>query len=169
MERWRNGLLERCFSQRRGPRSAFGQARRLTRNFGPTRLPVQGQAPNLSCPTNCLYLANFSRSLEERRLRSPTRFPEPPSALLREEEFSKQLRLARYLAGSRLPPSRPLEPAIEARTPKQGTRKEARSVTKARGQSQAELNSCAIQPSIAANEPEKPRSSVQSVIIVTDG
>jgi hypothetical protein len=32
----------------------------------------------------------------------------------------------------------------------------------------ADLNSCAIQPSIAANEPEKQRSSVQSVIMGTD-
>jgi len=33
----------------------------------------------------------------------------------------------------------------------------------------AELNAGAIQPSIAANEPEKPQSSVQSVIMGTDG
>jgi hypothetical protein len=30
-------------------------------------------------------------------------------------------------------------------------------------------DSCAIQPSIAANEPEKPPSSMQSVIMGTDG
>ena len=47
--------------------------------------------------------------------------PEPPSALVREEEFAKQLRLARYLAASSLPPSRPLEPALKARAPKQGS------------------------------------------------
>ena len=43
---------------------------------------------------------------------------EPPSALVREEEFAKQLRLARYLAGASLPPARPLEPGAEARAAK---------------------------------------------------
>jgi hypothetical protein len=57
---------------------------------------------------------------------------EQASPLLREDEFAKQLRLARYLAASSRPPSRPLEPHLEARA-----RKEARSVTKARGQSQS--------------------------------
>ena len=44
---------------------------------------------------------------------------ELPSPLVREEEFAKQLRLARYLAASSPPPSRPLEPASAAKTPKQ--------------------------------------------------
>jgi hypothetical protein len=52
---------------------------------------------------------------------------EQPSAPVQEEEFAKQLRLARYLAAASLPPSRPLEPVREVRTPKQ-----ARPVTKAR-------------------------------------
>jgi len=43
------------------------------------------------------------------------------------------MRLARYLAGSSLPPSRPLEPAIEAGTPKQG-----RSIRKGAPKGQAE-------------------------------
>ena len=42
-----------------------------------------------------------------------------PSALIREEDFAKQLRLARYLAGASLPPSRRLETHLKARTPKQ--------------------------------------------------
>ena len=42
-------------------------------------------------------------------------------------------------------------------------------MTKARAKAKAELNSCAIRPSIAANEPEKPQRSVQSVIMGTDG
>jgi hypothetical protein len=37
---------------------------------------------------------------------------EQPAAMVREEEFAKQLRLARYLAGASFPPSRPLEPAL---------------------------------------------------------
>jgi hypothetical protein len=52
---------------------------------------------------------------------------EQPAAMVREEEFAKQLRLARYLAASSLPPSRPLEPVLKGRAPKQ-----ARPVTKAR-------------------------------------
>jgi hypothetical protein len=39
--------------------------------------------------------------------------PEPPSALVREEAFAKQLRLARYLAGASLGSPRALEKAGE--------------------------------------------------------
>jgi hypothetical protein len=44
--------------------------------------------------------------------------PEPPCALVREEDFAKQLRLARYLAASSLPPAQKLEPVPKARAPK---------------------------------------------------
>ena len=47
------------------------------------------------------------------------RVPEPASALVREEEFAKQLRLARYLAGASLPPTRPLESGLKPKAPKQ--------------------------------------------------
>jgi hypothetical protein len=43
---------------------------------------------------------------------------EQPSTRVQEEEFAKQLRLARYLAAASLPPARPLEPVRQARTPK---------------------------------------------------
>jgi hypothetical protein len=43
---------------------------------------------------------------------------EQPSTRVQEEEFVKQLRLARYLAAASLP-SRPLEPVRQPRTPKQ--------------------------------------------------
>jgi len=43
---------------------------------------------------------------------------EQPSARVQEEEFAKQLRLARYLAAGGSPPSRPLEPVRQPRTPK---------------------------------------------------
>jgi hypothetical protein len=45
---------------------------------------------------------------------------EQPSSRVQEEEFAKQLRLARYLAAGGSPPPRPLEPAPEAKTPKRG-------------------------------------------------
>jgi hypothetical protein len=51
---------------------------------------------------------------------------EQPSAKVQEEEFAKQLRLARYLAAGGSPPSRSLEPVRQARTPKQ-----ARAIAKA--------------------------------------
>jgi hypothetical protein len=51
---------------------------------------------------------------------------EQPSSRVQEEEFAKQLRLARYLAAGGSPPSRPLEPVRQPRTPKQ-----ARSIAKA--------------------------------------
>jgi len=44
---------------------------------------------------------------------------EQPSSRVQEEEFAKQLRLARYLAAGGSPPSRPLEAARQPRTPKQ--------------------------------------------------
>jgi hypothetical protein len=42
------------------------------------------------------------------------------SSKVQEEEFAKQLRLARYLAAGGSPPSRRLEPAPEAKAPKRG-------------------------------------------------
>jgi hypothetical protein len=56
-----------------------------------------------------------------------------PVAMVREEEFAKQLRLARYLAGASLPAARPLEPVLKGRAPKQ-----ERSVPKARSKPKAE-------------------------------
>jgi hypothetical protein len=44
---------------------------------------------------------------------------EQPSSRVQEEEFAKQLRLARYLTGANLPRSRSLQQVREARTPKQ--------------------------------------------------
>ena len=43
---------------------------------------------------------------------------EQPSSRVQEEEFAKQLRLARYLAAGGSPPSRPLEAVRQPRTPK---------------------------------------------------
>jgi hypothetical protein len=75
-----------------------------------------------------------SDTFEKAPQRSVTyQVPEPASALVREEEFAKQLRLARYLAASSLPPSQPLEPASEPRTPKQG-----RAIRKASTRAKAE-------------------------------
>jgi hypothetical protein len=48
------------------------------------------------------------------------RVSEQPSARVQEEEFAKQLRLARYLAAGGSPPARPIEAAPEAKAPKRG-------------------------------------------------
>jgi hypothetical protein len=45
---------------------------------------------------------------------------EQPSSKVQEEEFAKQLRLARYLAAGGSPPPRPLEAAPETKTPTRG-------------------------------------------------
>jgi hypothetical protein len=64
----------------------------------------------------------------EEKKRSVTYEPlEQISPVLREEEFAKQLRLARYLAGASLPAARTLKPAAQPRTPKP-----ARAVSKVR-------------------------------------
>ena len=72
---------------------------------------------------------------EETKPKAPVTYQmsEQPSARVQEEEFAKQLRLARYLAAGGLPPSRPLEPTSEARAPK-----DARSLTKARPKTKKE-------------------------------
>jgi hypothetical protein len=58
---------------------------------------------------------------------------EQPSSRVQEEEFAKQLRLARYLAAGGSPPARPLEPVSEVKAPKRG-----RPIAKAGGKSKAE-------------------------------
>jgi hypothetical protein len=45
---------------------------------------------------------------------------EQPSAVVRGEEFAKQLRIARFLAGTGLPAARVLEPALPAKTRQEG-------------------------------------------------
>jgi hypothetical protein len=63
-----------------------------------------------------------SAAAEETEPKAPVTYQvsEQPSTRVQEEEFAKQLRLARYLAAGGSPPSRPLEPAPEAKTPKRG-------------------------------------------------
>jgi len=60
-----------------------------------------------------------SAAAEGAKPKPPMRYElsEQPSSKVQEEEFAKQLRLARYLAASSLPPSRTLEPAPEAKRP----------------------------------------------------
>ena len=62
-----------------------------------------------------------SAAAEEMKPKAPVTYQvsEQPSARVQEEEFAKQLRLARYLAAASLPPARPLDPVGRQRTAKQ--------------------------------------------------
>jgi hypothetical protein len=62
-----------------------------------------------------------SAAAEETKPKAPATYQvsEQPSTRVQEEEFAKQLRLARYLAASSLPPSRPVEPVRQPRARKQ--------------------------------------------------
>jgi hypothetical protein len=76
-----------------------------------------------------------SAAAEETKPKTPVTYQvsEQPSALVQEEEFAKQLRLARYLAAASLPPARPLEAVRQPRTPKK-----ERSISKAGAKAKAE-------------------------------
>jgi hypothetical protein len=67
-------------------------------------------------------MAKESAAAQETKPKAPVTYQvsEQPSSKVQEEEFAKQLRIARYLAAGGSPPSRPLEPAPEAKTPKRG-------------------------------------------------
>jgi hypothetical protein len=58
-----------------------------------------------------------SAAAEEKKPKAPVTYQvsEQPSSKVQEEEFAKQLRLARYLAAANLPPPRRLEAAPEAK------------------------------------------------------
>jgi hypothetical protein len=60
-------------------------------------------------------------AVQETKPKAPVTYQvsEQPSSRVQEEEFAKQLRLARYLAAGGSPPSRSLEPVRQARAPKQ--------------------------------------------------
>jgi hypothetical protein len=71
---------------------------------------------------------------EEKKTSVTNELSEQPSALVREEDFTKQLRLARYLAGASLGRPRELESALKVKTPKQG-RGTRKAPTKGQGRS----------------------------------
>jgi hypothetical protein len=75
-----------------------------------------------------------SAAAQETKPKTPVTYQvaEQPSTRVQEEEFAKQLRLARYLATASLPPARPLEPVRQPRTLKQ-----ERPITKAGAKTKA--------------------------------
>jgi hypothetical protein len=72
-------------------------------------------------------------SREQTKSEATYQVVEQPSAVVREEEFAKQLRIARYLAGTGLSAARALEPGPKARAPKK-----AKTLTKARPRTKKE-------------------------------
>jgi hypothetical protein len=79
--------------------------------------------------------ASGDRGAPGKETRSEAKYQvvEQPSAVVREEEFAKQLRIARYLAGAGSPAGRVVEQAPKARTPK-----EARPAIKAKSKTKKE-------------------------------
>jgi hypothetical protein len=67
---------------------------------------------------------------KETKSKTTYQIAEQPSAVVREEEFAKQLRIARYLAAARLPAGRSLEQAPGAKTKRLHSTPKARPVTK---------------------------------------
>jgi hypothetical protein len=75
--------------------------------------------------------AQQSTPAKETKSAATYQIVEQPSAVVWEEEFAKQLRIARYLAGSRLPAVRSLEQASGAKKAKRlHTTAKARPITK---------------------------------------
>jgi hypothetical protein len=102
-----------------------------------------------------------SGAAQETKPKAPVtyRMSEQPSAKVQEEEFAKQLRIARYLAAGGSPPSRTLEPAPEAKTPKRG-RPVAKVGTKAKAAGGSEGESAEISSS-GPQQNEKQRGSLE--------
>ncbi|MFY9984133.1 MAG: hypothetical protein WAK31_05215 [Chthoniobacterales bacterium] len=96
---------------------------RTVRRFVDEEERVAGRSPAPRSPASPMAQERHpeSAAAEATKPKAPVTYQlsEQPSARVQEEEFAKQLRLARYLAGRGSPPSRALEPARPPRTPKQ--------------------------------------------------
>jgi hypothetical protein len=110
---------------------------RTVRRFVDEEERVAGRSPAPLRPASTMTKERHQESAaaQETKPEAPVTYQlsEQPSPLVQEEEFAKQLRLARYLTGASLQPSRPLEAVIKARAPKQ-----ERTVTKAGSKAKAE-------------------------------
>jgi hypothetical protein len=92
----------------------------------PTRMAAFVRPENSAAITTSFWRGSRTRTTTRTRTKRPAK-PKAPvtyqvseqsSTRVQEEEFAKQLRLARYLAAGGSPPSRSIEPVPEARTPK---------------------------------------------------
>jgi hypothetical protein len=109
---------------------------RTVRRFVDEEERVAGRSPAPRGPASDSPAAKErhpeSAAAQDTKSKAPVSYQvsEQPSIRVQEEEFAKQLRLARYLAAGGSPPSRPLEAAPKTKTPKRG-----RPVAKAGGKS----------------------------------
>jgi hypothetical protein len=108
---------------------------RTVRRFVDEEERVAGRSPAPRRPASPMTKEGHQESAAAEtkpKARVTYQVSEQPSARVQEEEFAKQLRIARYLAAGGSPPSRTLEQAPEARAPKRGRR-----VAKVQGKSKA--------------------------------
>ena len=94
---------------------------RTVRRFVDEEERLGGRSPAPSRPSSPMTKEGHPESVaaEATRPKAPVTYQisEQPSSRVQEEEFAKQLRLARYLAAASRPPSRPLDAVPGAKAP----------------------------------------------------
>jgi hypothetical protein len=126
LEAHRSGLSVHRIAQifrERGVDISVPHLVRTVRRFVDEEEQVAGRSPAPRGPASPAAKERHPESaVEEAKPKAPVTYQvsEQPSTRVQEEEFAKQLRLARYLAAGGSPPSRPLEAAPEVKTPKRG-------------------------------------------------
>jgi hypothetical protein len=126
LEAHRSGLSVHRIAQifrERGVDISVPHLVRAVRRFVDEEERVGGRSPAPQGPASPAAKERHQESNPEAtKPKAPVTYQisEQPSSRVQEEEFAKQLRLARYLAAGGSPPSRPLELVPEAKTPKQG-------------------------------------------------
>jgi hypothetical protein len=125
LEAHRSGLSVHRIAQifrERGVDISVPHLVRTVRRFVDEEEGVAGRSPAPLRPASPAAKERHPKSAaaEETKPTAPVTYQmsEQPSSRVQEEEFAKQLRLARYLAAGGSPPSRTLEPAPEAKTSK---------------------------------------------------
>jgi hypothetical protein len=126
LEAHRSGLSVHRIAQifrERGVDISVPHLVRTVRRFVDEEERVGGRSPAPQGPASPTANERHPESAAEAtKPKAPVTYQvsEQPSSRVQEEEFAKQLRLARYLAASSLPPARTLEATPEAKTPKRG-------------------------------------------------
>jgi hypothetical protein len=124
LEAHRSGLSVHRIAQifrERGVDISVPHLVRTVRRFVDEEERVGGRSPAPRRPASPMAGERHLESTPEAtKPKAPVTYQvsEQPSTKAQEEEFAKQLRLARYLAAGGSPPARPLEPVRKPRTPK---------------------------------------------------
>jgi hypothetical protein len=139
LEAHRSGLSVHRIAQifrERGVDISVPHLVRTVRRFVDEEERVAGRSPAPRGPASPMAKERHPKSTPEAtKPMAPVTYQvsEQPSAKVQEEEFAKQLRLARYLAAGGSPPARTLEAVNQPRT-----RKQERSIAKAGAKTKAE-------------------------------